>query len=86
MTEVVPTVTTEVTTAVLPAVNPLLHRRLRLAGILVALGLAVEAATMFWPHPTAFLVFLGLGGLLVAAGVILYLVAIVTVPAAPPGS
>ena len=77
---------TTVETANLPAVDRRLYRRLRLAGILVALGLAVEAATMFWPHPTAFLVFLGLGGLLVAAGVLLYLVAIVTVPAAPPAS
>jgi hypothetical protein len=86
MTEVTPEFTTEVITAVITVVNPRLHRRLRLAGILVALGLAVEAATMYWPHPTAFLVFLGLGGLLVAAGVLLYLVAIVTVPVAPPGS
>ena len=73
-------------TEVIPEVDPPLHRRLRLAGILVALGLAVEAATMFWPHPTAVLVFLGLGGLLVAAGVLTYLVALVTVAAAPPGS
>jgi fucose permease len=73
-------------TTITPAVDPLLHRRLRLAGILVALGLAVEAATMFWPHPTSFLVFLGLGGLLVAAGVLLYLIALVTVAVAPPGS
>ena len=75
---------TTATPDVLRSVNPLLHRRLRLAGILVALGLAIEAATMFWRHPTAFLVFLGLGGLLVAAGVLLYLAAIVTVPVAPP--
>ena len=51
----------------------LLSRRLKLAGILVALGLIVEALTMFWRHPTAFLVFLFLGALLVAAGVLLYL-------------
>jgi hypothetical protein len=68
------------------AVDPRLSRRLRLAGILVALGLLVEAATMYWPHPTAFLVFLGVGALLVAAGVLLYLVAIVTVPVMPPSS
>lgn len=68
------------------AVHPILSRRLKLAGILVVLGLLVEAATMFWPHPTAFLVFLGLGGLLVAAGVLLYLIAIVTIPVTPPGS
>jgi uncharacterized membrane protein YczE len=60
------------------AVHPDLRRRLKLAGILVALGLIVEAVTMFWPHPTAFLVFLFLGGLLVAAGVLLYLFTIAT--------
>jgi uncharacterized membrane protein YczE len=70
-------------TPIVPAVDPRLHRRLRLAGILVALGLLVEAATMFWPHPTAFLVFLGLGALLVAAGVLLYLFAVVASPAVP---
>jgi hypothetical protein len=42
-----------------------LMRRLQLSGLLIALGLVVEAVTLFWSHPTAFLVFLGLGGLLV---------------------
>ncbi len=59
-------------------VAPGLIRRLRLAGLLVSLGLIVEAVTLFWSHPTAFLVFLGLGGLLVGAGVLLYLFAIAT--------
>ena len=57
---------------------PLLIRRLRLSGLLVTLGLIVEMVTLFWSHPTAFLVFLLLGGLLVGAGVLLYLFAIVT--------
>ncbi|MFY9820121.1 MAG: hypothetical protein WAM82_01990 [Thermoanaerobaculia bacterium] len=65
------------------ASSPLL-RRLRLSGLLVSLGLIVEAVTLFWSHPTAFLVFLGLGGLLVAAGVLLYLFAIATYPPASP--
>ena len=66
--------------------DPLLVRRLKRAGILVALGLLVEAVTLFWPHPTAFLVFLLVGGVLVAAGVLLYLWAIAAGPArtAPP--
>jgi uncharacterized membrane protein YczE len=67
-------------------VHPMLSRRLRLAGILVALGLLVEAATMYWPHPTAFLVFLGVGALLVAAGVLVYLVALVAIVTVPAGS
>jgi len=42
---------------------PDLIRRLKLAGLLVVLGLIVEAITLFWSHPTAFLVFLFLGGM-----------------------
>jgi uncharacterized membrane protein HdeD (DUF308 family) len=66
--------------------DPRLVRRLRLAGLLLGLGLLIEVATLFWPHPTAFLAFLFLGALLVAAGVLLYLLSIVTDPAAPPRS
>lgn len=66
--------------------DPRLVRRLKLAGLLVGLGLLIEAATLFWPHPTAFLAFLFLGGLLVAVGVVLYLFSIVTYPAVPRGS
>lgn len=57
--------------------------RLRLAGVLVALGLVIEAATLLWPHPTAFLVFVLLGGLLVAAGALVYLLTIASQPAPP---
>jgi len=59
-------------------IAPNLVRRLRLSGLLVSLGLLVEAVTLFWSHPTAFLVYLLLGGLLVAAGVLTFLYAIVT--------
>jgi fucose permease len=64
-------------------VTPVLSRRLKLAGILVGLGLIVEALTMFWQHPTAFLVFLFLGALLVGAGVLLYLFTIATYAVSP---
>lgn len=64
--------------------DPRLTRRLQLSGLLVSLGLLIEAATLFWSHPTAFLVFIGLGGLLVGAGVLLYLYAIVSGPAPRP--
>ena len=58
--------------------NPKLTRRLQLSALLVGLGLAVEALTMAWSHPTAFLVFLLVGGTLVGLGVLLYLYAIVS--------
>ena len=65
-------------------VHPTLIRRLKVSGLLIALGLIVEAVTLLWAHPTAFLAFLFLGGTLVAAGVFLYLLSIVKYPAAPP--
>jgi hypothetical protein len=58
--------------------NPRLTRRLQLSGLLVGLGLAIEALTMAWSHPTAFLAFLLVGGTLVGLGVLLYLYAIVS--------
>jgi hypothetical protein len=58
--------------------NPKLTRRLQLSGLLVGLGLAVEALTLAWSHPTAFLAFLLVGGTLVGLGVLLYLYAIVS--------
>ncbi|MEM7481247.1 MAG: hypothetical protein AAF481_08745 [Acidobacteriota bacterium] len=53
-------------------------RRLRLAGIAVVLGLLVEAVTLAWSHPLAFLVFLGVGLPLTGLGVLLYLWELVT--------
>jgi hypothetical protein len=64
-------------------VTPQLSRRLKLSGVLVGAGLIVEAATLFWQHPTAFLAFLFLGGSLVAAGVLVYLFTIASNTPAP---
>jgi len=52
---------------------PRLLKRLRLSGILAGSGLAVEAFTLLWAHPTAFLAFLFVGAALVGAGVLVYL-------------
>ena len=52
--------------------------RLRLSGLLIALGLGVELATLFWNHPLSLFLFLGLGTLLVGAGMLLYLWSVVT--------
>ena len=54
-----------------------LEKRLRLAGILVAIGLLVELTTLHWSHPTAFLFFLLLGGTLMGLGILLYLYSLV---------
>lgn len=52
--------------------NPLLEKRLRVAGTMVILGLLVELGTLHWSHPTAFLLFLFLGGALMGLGILFY--------------
>jgi len=58
--------------------SPKIERRIRLAGILLIVGLLVELVTLRWSHPTAFLFFLLLGGLLMASGIGIYLLSLVS--------
>jgi hypothetical protein len=58
--------------------NNFLSRRLRIAGILIALGLCVEALSLIWNHPLSFVAFLGIGGLLLFLGIVAYLTALVS--------
>lgn len=58
--------------------GPRLVRRLRISGVLIGLGLTIEAVTLIWAHPTAFLAFLGLGAAMVGAGVLTYLASLVS--------
>jgi hypothetical protein len=53
-------------------------KKLRLAGGLIIAGLVVEGASLWWNHPLSFVAFIGLGGLLLAAGILIYLIALVT--------
>ena len=55
-----------------------LVRRLRVSGILISVGLAVEAATLYSMKALSFIAFAGGGLLLVAAGVLIFLYAIVS--------
>jgi hypothetical protein len=55
-----------------------LQRKLNTAAYLLIAGLAVEGITLHWAHPTSFLLFISLGGILVLAGIAIYLIAIVT--------
>jgi hypothetical protein len=56
-----------------------LQRKLKIAAYLLIAGLAVEGMSLHWAHPTSFLLFISLGGVLVLAGIAIYLIAIVTV-------
>ena len=55
-----------------------LQRKLNTAAYLLFAGLAVQGITLHWAHPTSFLLFIGLGGILILAGIAIYLIAIVT--------
>jgi hypothetical protein len=59
--------------------NPV-ERRLQISGVLIILGLLVEALCLAWRGPLAFMVFLGLGGLLLFAGIAFFLIFLVSPP------
>jgi hypothetical protein len=48
-------------------------KRVRVAGVFILLGLVVEGLSLMWNHPLSFVAFLGIGGLLLAAGIVTYL-------------
>jgi hypothetical protein len=61
----------------------LMERRLRISGMLIALGLVVEALSLIRIHPLAFLGFMFVGGGLLVAGIAIYLYSLVSVTSPP---
>ena len=59
------------------AKEPLNPRLLRVSGILVILGLLVEASTLVWNHPVAFWLFLFVGGGFLLSGITVFIYAFV---------
>jgi len=55
-----------------------IERRVRLAGVLVCLGLLIQLLTLVRIHPLAFVAFIAIGCPLVAAGLLLYLCSVVS--------
>lgn len=55
-----------------------LERRLQGSGFLVILGLMVEASCLFWTPPIAFVLFLGIGGILIGLGILIFLYSLVS--------
>jgi hypothetical protein len=55
-----------------------IERRIRHAGLLIAIGLLVQLATLSWTHPLSFVAFLTVGCPLEAAGVLYFLYALVS--------
>jgi hypothetical protein len=58
-----------------------IEKRLKIAAALIIFGLLVEAVCLLWARPLAFLIFVGIGMLLMFAGIVFYLISLVTVGA-----
>jgi hypothetical protein len=58
-------------------------RKLQLSGLILILGLVVEALCLLGHGPIAFMLFLGIGGVLFAAGILVYLYSLVSAKAEP---
>lgn len=53
-------------------------KKLRISGVLIIIGLVVEAISMGWNSPLSFVAFLIIGGLFLALGILVYLWTLVT--------
>ena len=49
------------------------EKRLRFAGVCLAMGLLIEAICLMWATPIAFIIFVAIGGLLIFIGLVFYL-------------
>ncbi|MGC1619098.1 MAG: hypothetical protein WA765_11485 [Candidatus Acidiferrum sp.] len=57
-----------------------MDRWLRISGILVVIGLLIEALCLLWSRPIAFVVLVVLGGALIGIGVLFFLYSLVSAP------
>jgi hypothetical protein len=55
-----------------------MERRLRIAGTLLILGLAITLASLMWGAPLSSLMFAGIAGSLIIAGILIYLYGLVS--------
>jgi hypothetical protein len=58
-------------------------RRLQVAGILLIIGLVIEAICLLSAKPIAFIIFVGVGGLLIFGGVAVYLFSLISIATVP---
>jgi len=58
-------------------------RLLRISSLLVIVGLVLEIVSLLWFHPLSFVLFAFLAASLIGLGILVYLVSLVFVAAAP---
>lgn len=71
------------------ALTPLasrMEKRIRVAAVLLIIGLLIEVISLQWAHPTAFLVFAFIGGAFIGLGILIFLFSLVSLDTAPEGS
>jgi len=56
--------------------NPM-EKRIQIAGILLIIGLLVEAVCLLWALPITFVIFAMVGGLLMLIGLVIFLYSLV---------
>jgi hypothetical protein len=61
-----------------------IERTLRISGVLLILGIAVEIISLVWEKPLAFLLFVGVGGFLTFVGIVIYLYSLLPSTAETP--
>jgi len=59
---------------------------LRLSGVMLILGLAIEAVSLGFNHPLSFMGFMIIGGTLLGVGVLLFLISLVDAGQSDSGS
>lgn len=57
--------------------NGRMESRVRVSAVLLIVGLLIEAISLRWAHPTAFLVFVFIGGAFMGVGGLLFLYSLV---------
>ena len=57
-----------------------MEKRLQIAGVLLIIGLVIEAVCLLWARPISFVIFVALGGLFLFAGVVTFLFSLVSIP------
>jgi len=60
-----------------------LERRLQVSGILLILGLLSESLCLLWARPLSFLGLVSVGGVLLFAGMVVYLVSLLAIRVSP---
>jgi hypothetical protein len=59
------------------SVNPV-EKRLQIAGTLLVIGLLIEAICLLWARPISFVIFVVVGGVFLFAGVVAFLLSLVS--------